>query len=89
MEQRDICGAIRIVLERRDDRGDSVARALEIDQAEPAFVAAAAMARGHPAAIVATAGALDRDQQIFLGLLVAELGEIRYLHKALAGGARI
>src|ERR1039457_2195379 len=43
----------------------------------------------HMAAIVASAGALDRDQQAFLGLFFGELGEIRNLHEALAGSARI
>jgi hypothetical protein len=47
------------------------------------------MTRGHAAAIVAPAGALERNQQAFLGLFFAELGEIRYLHEALAGSARI
>src|ERR1035437_5480450 len=89
VEQRDIGGAIGIVFEREDDGGNTVAVALEIDQAKAALVSAAAMTRGHAAAIVASAGALERDQQTFLGLFFGELGEIRNLHEALAGSALI
>ncbi len=89
MQQRDICGAIRIVFERGDDGGNPVAIALEIDQAKTALMPAAAMTRGHASAIVASASALDRDQQTLLGLFLGELGKIRNLHEALPRRARI
>src|SRR5580693_270040 len=89
VQQRDISGAIRIVLERGDDGGNSVAVALEIDQSETALMPAAAMTRGHATAIIASASALDRCEQTFLGLLFGELGEIRNLHEALPRRPRI
>src|SRR5208283_6208913 len=72
VEQRDIGGAIGIVFQRGDDGRNPVAVALEVDQAKTALVSAAAMARGHAAAIIASAGALDRYQQALLGLLFSE-----------------
>src|SRR5579862_2778396 len=89
VQQRDIGGTIRIVLERGDDRGNPVAIALEIDQAKAALMPAAAMTRGHPSAIIASASALDRYQQTFFRLLLGELGEVRNLHEALPRRARI
>src|SRR5208282_3462523 len=89
VEQRDIGAAVGIVFERGDHRRYSVAVALEVDQAKTALVSAAAMTRGHAAAIIASAGALDRYQQALLGLLFSELGKVRDLHEALSGGARI
>jgi hypothetical protein len=47
------------------------------------------MTRGHATAIIASASALDRDEQTFLGLLFGELGEIRNLHEALPRRPRI
>ena len=89
MQQGDIGRAIGIVLERCDYRRNPIARALEVDHAQTPLVAAAAMAHGHAAAIVAAAGFLDRLQQRFLRRLPSQFREVGDLHEALAGRARI
>src|ERR1700733_11459434 len=89
MQQRDISRAIRIVFECGDDGRNPVAVALEINQAQTALMPTAAMTRGHASAIIASASSLDRNQQALLGLLLGELREVRYLHEALPGRARI
>ena len=50
--------AVRIILEALDDARDSVLVALEIDQAVALLVAAADMARGLPAGVIARSGAI-------------------------------
>ena len=56
MQQRDARGAVRVVLDRRDLRGNAVLVALEVDDAVLLLVAAADEARGDPALAVAAAG---------------------------------
>ena len=52
-------------------------------------MAASSMAIGHPAEIVPATGLVKRRQQRLLGRLVAQKGEVRYLHEALAGSTRV
>ena len=56
VEEGDVGGAIRVVLDRRNLRRHAVFEALEIDLAVTTLGAAAAMARGDAAARVAPAG---------------------------------
>jgi hypothetical protein len=57
--------------------------ALEIDQPKASLMAAAAMARGHAAAVIAPARMRQRREQTLLGLLFGERREVSDLHKAL------
>src|ERR1700722_4321965 len=82
MQQRDIRGAIGIVLERGDNGGNPVAVALEINQPQTALMPTAAMTRGHASAVVASTGTLDRDQQTLFWLLLGKLRKVRNLHEA-------
>ncbi len=56
VEQRDVGGAVGVVLDRRDLRRHAVLEPLEVDLAVAPLGAAAAMARGDAAARVAPAG---------------------------------
>jgi len=52
-------------------------------------MAAAAMTRGHPAAVIAAARMFERRQQTLLGRLGGQSRKIRHLHEPLARGPRI
>src|SRR6187431_408039 len=54
-QQRDVRGAVRVVLDALDRRRNTVFVALEIDQSIMLLVTAALVARGDAAGVVATA----------------------------------
>src|SRR5206468_9582994 len=67
--------AVRVVLDRRDLRGDTVLHALEVDDPVAALVAAAPVACRSPAVDVAAARLLQGRGQALLGLLLRDLLE--------------
>src|SRR5690606_814895 len=70
-QQRDVRGAVRIVLDALDAGGDAFLVALEVDQAVVLLVAAADVAGGDAAVVVATAAlALLLEQRGMRGALV-------------------
>src|SRR5262249_50631938 len=83
MEERDARRAVRIVLDRRDDRRHADLVALEVDDAVAALVAAAAEARGD-----APAGLrVFLDERLLRGVfLLRDLPEVLRRHAAPAGG---
>ena len=68
VQQRDVGGAVRVVLDVRDLRRDAVLAALEVDLAVQPLGAAATMARGLAAVPVAAAGLLQPLGERLLGL---------------------
>src|SRR4051794_12894708 len=74
VDQRDVRGAVRVVLDRGDAAGDAVLRALEVDPAVQALRPAAAMARGDAAVRVAPTGLLQALGEVALRFLLRELG---------------
>src|SRR5690606_25788363 len=63
LDQRDVRGAVRIVLERLDDAGDTVLVALEIDDAVLLARTTALVAGGYAAGVVARTGLALRHGQ--------------------------
>ena len=77
VEQRDAGGAVGVVLDRGDLGRHAVLVALEVDDAVLTLVAAALVAGGH-AALVVAAGLLGQGlEQRLLGLVGRDLGEVR------------
>src|SRR6185312_9752030 len=82
VQQADARGAVRIVLDRHDLRGDAELLALEVDVAVGALVAAALVADHHGAGVVAAAGADDLGHEALLGGRLGDLREVRGRHAA-------
>src|SRR5207247_3389574 len=89
MQERDARRAVRVVLDRRDLRGNGVLRALEVDHAVAALVAAALVARRDPAVVVAAALLRQLLGERLLRLRLRDLLERRDRHEAAAGGRRL
>ena len=77
VQQRDVGGAVRVVLDRGDLGRHAVLGALEVDHAVRALGAAAAVAGGLAAVGVAAAGLLEALVSDFSGLGLGDLGEVR------------
>ena len=73
VQQRDVGGAIRVVLDRCDLGRDAVLAALEVDAPVAALGAAAAVAAGDPAVRVAPAGRRLALDERLLGLRARQL----------------
>src|SRR6202158_2968388 len=89
VQQRQSCGAIRIVFDRSDLRGHLILIAPKIDDTIPLLVTTAAVAAGHAAQRIATTGALLRGEQAALGLLFGDLGEVQDALEAAACRCRL
>src|SRR5690606_2428606 len=77
VQQRDVRGAVRVVLDLRDLRRHAVlVVAAEVDHAVTALVAAAAVAGRDLAGVVAAAGLGQRAHQRLLGRGTRDLGEV-------------
>ena len=85
VQQRDVGGAVGVVLDRGDLRRDAVLAALEVDLAVQALGPAAAMARGLAAVGVAATGLLEALDERLLGLGLRDLGEVGVGDEAAAG----
>ena len=89
VQKRNACAAGRIVLDRRDAGGDTVLRALEIDDAIEPLVTAAAMTHGQFALLVAPARLCQANGEGLLRLVRCDLIEGRDRHEASAGRIRL
>src|SRR3954447_24488711 len=89
VQQRDVRGAVRVVLDRGDLGRDAVARALEVDLAVEALGAPAAVAGRLAPVGVAAAGLLEPLDEGLLRGLLRDLGEIRVRHEAAPGAGRL
>src|SRR5580700_4167201 len=88
LHQRDVAGAVRVVLEALDDTGDAVLVALEIDEAVLLARAAAVVARGDAAKVVARTGlVLVRGEPLVRAALV-QVRAIDLDDRALTRGSR-
>jgi hypothetical protein len=76
VEQGDAAVAVRVVLDRRDHGGHAVLGALEVDDAVPLLVTAAAVAGRLAAEVVPAPGAVLRGEERPLRLVGGELGEV-------------
>ena len=76
VQQRDVGGPVRVVLDGRDLGGNAVLGPLEVDLAVPALGAAAAMARGDATVGVTATGALLALGQLLVRLRGGELGAV-------------
>src|SRR5436309_16056834 len=85
VEQRDVGGAVGVVLDRGDLGRDPVLRALEVDDAVPALGPAAAVARGDAAVRVAPAGLGEAADERLLRLAARYLRAVRPGGEAPAG----
>ena len=84
VEQSDAGAAVRIVLDRSDASRDTVLRALEVDHAIEALMAAALMADGQAALLVTAAVLLQAFRQGLLRLACRDLIERCDRHEASA-----
>ena len=89
VEQRDVGGAVRVVLDRRDLGGHAVLGPLEVDLAVLALGAAAAMARGDATVGVAASGALLALGQLLVRLRGRDLGAVLVGREAATGAGRL
>ena len=89
VQERNACAAVRIIFNRRDAGGDSVLRALEVDDAIEPLVTAAAMTHGQFALLVAAARLGQADGEGLLRLVRCDLIEGRDRHEASAGRIRL
>src|SRR5262249_43227193 len=89
VQQGDSSRAVRVVLDRVDLRGHAVLLALEVDHAVAALVAAAVVARGDPAAVVAAALLAQLRGQRLVRLRLRDLLERRDGHETAAGRGRL
>src|SRR3954451_1614000 len=85
VQQRDVRGPVRVVLDRGDLGGDPVPGALEVDLAVQALGAAAAMAGRLAAVGVAPAGLLESLDEGALRLRLRDLREVGVRDEAPAG----
>ncbi len=88
VEQSDPRGAVRVVLDRGDLRGDVALVAAEVDLAVALLVAAAAVVAGDLAAVVAAARARLALGEPLLGGGLRDLDEVLHRHAAPAGRSR-
>ena len=80
-QERDTSGTVRVVLNRGDARRNPVLITTEVDQTELTFVAAAAMANGNNALIVATVATTLRTEKAFFRLRAfRQLGKVADAH---------
>jgi hypothetical protein len=86
LEQRDASGPVRVVLDRDDTGRHAQLVALPVDDAVHALVAAATMAHGDPAKVVAPAGLLERlEERALRFLALRQLLERRDAHASATG----
>ena len=85
VQQRDVGGAVGVVLDRGDLRRHAVLAALEVDPPVEALGAAAAVARGLAPVRVAPAALLEPFDERALGLGLGDLGEVRIGDEARPG----
>src|SRR6188472_2649781 len=85
VQQRDVCRAVRVVLDRRDLRGHPVLAALEVDPAVQTLGATAAVARRLAPAAVAPARLREALGERLLGLRAGDVGEVGIRREAPAG----
>jgi hypothetical protein len=85
VQQRDVCRAVGVVLDRGDLRRHAVLAALEVDLAVQALGAAAAVARGLAPAGVAPAALRQALDERLLGAVLRDLGEVGVRREATAG----
>src|SRR3954462_1276112 len=86
VQQRDVGRPVGVVLDRRDAGGHAVLGALEVDPAVQPLGAAAAVAGGLAAVVVAPAGLLEALDEGLLGLGLRDLAEVGVRDEAPAGG---
>ena len=86
LHQGDMGGTVGVVLQGQHGRGHIQLLALEVDHTVFATVAAALMANGDAAGIVAAGMLLHRFQQGFFGGYLGKPGIIGHRHAAAAGG---
>src|SRR4029077_2324764 len=84
-QQRDVGGAVGVVLDRGDLRGHAVLAALEVDLAIQPLGAAAAVTRGLAPVRVASAALLETLDEGLLGLGLGDLGEVGVRDEAPSG----
>src|SRR5437868_1127003 len=84
-QQREMRAAVRVVLEALDLRGDAVLGAPEVDDSQVVLVAAALVAHGDAAVIVAATAATLRLDQRPVGLALVQLGRHDFDERAAAG----
>ena len=89
VEQADARRAVRVVLDRGERGGHVPLVALEVDAPVVALLAAAAMAHGHAALVVATAPPLLGLEQRLVGRVGGDLLEGRAGHEPPTGGGRL
>ena len=89
IQERNACAAVRIIFNRRDAGGNSVLRALEVDDAIEPLVTAAAMTYGQFALLVAPARLCQANGEGLLRLVRCDLIEGRDRHEASAGRIRL
>src|SRR5215212_6397626 len=89
VQQRDVGGAVRVVLDMRDLRRDAVLAALEVDATVETLGAATAVAGGLAAARVAPAGLRQTLDERFLRLAAGDLGEVGIGDEAPARARRL
>jgi CelD/BcsL family acetyltransferase involved in cellulose biosynthesis len=82
-------GAVRVVLDRREAGRHTDLVALEVDPAVVLLLAAAAVANGEPALVVAAGAALLRLEQRLVRLVGRDLLEGRASHLPEAGRGRL
>src|SRR4051794_33980067 len=76
VDERDVRGAVGVVLDRGHAAGNAVLGALEVDAPVEALGAAAAVARGDPAVRVAAARLREALGEVALRRLLGELGVV-------------
>src|SRR5438445_1836802 len=90
MQQSDVGGAVRVVLDVRDLGVDAVlVVATEVDHAVGTLVATALVPGGDPTVRVATALAVQRANQRLLRMIASDLGEIGDAGTATTRGRRL
>src|SRR3954467_2636271 len=89
VEQADPRGAVRVVLDRRETGRHAELVALEVDPTVVGLLAAAAVADGEPALVVATRAALHRLEQGLVRLVGRDLVERRPGHPAATRRGRL
>ena len=77
VQEGDVAGAVRVVLDGRDRGQHAVLAPLEVDDAVLLLVPAAAMTAGLATVVVATTGLGLGSQQALLGGRRGDLGEVR------------
>src|SRR5690606_22095337 len=90
VEQRDVRGPVRIVLDRGNLRGNAVlVQALEVDDAVAALVPTTLMPPGDVAVVVAASRLVQALGELLLGACLGDLGKVRDRHQAASSGCRL